>query len=40
VTRAQKLLGFKAAMPLADGLDRTIAWYAANRPTMIARQAA
>ncbi|MCA1843531.1 MAG: GDP-L-fucose synthase, partial [Actinobacteria bacterium] len=31
VTRARQLLGFEATTPLADGLDRTIAWYVANR---------
>ena len=31
VTRARQLFGFEATTPLSDGLDRTIAWYLANR---------
>jgi GDP-L-fucose synthase len=31
VTRAKELLGFEAATPLSQGLDRTIAWYLACR---------
>jgi GDP-L-fucose synthase len=31
VTRARQLLGFEATTPLAEGLDRTIAWYTASR---------
>jgi GDP-L-fucose synthase len=31
VKKAQEVLGFKAATPLADGLDRTIAWYLSQR---------
>jgi GDP-L-fucose synthase len=31
VTRAKELLGFEANTTLADGLDRTIAWYLAQR---------
>ena len=30
VSRAQKLLGFKAETSLQEGLDRTIAWYRAQ----------
>ncbi len=31
VTRAKQLLDFEATTSLADGLDRTISWYQANR---------
>jgi GDP-L-fucose synthase len=31
VTRARDLLGFEATTPLAEGLDRTIAWYEQRR---------
>jgi GDP-L-fucose synthase len=31
VTRARQLLGFEAGTHLAEGLDRTIAWYLASR---------
>jgi GDP-L-fucose synthase len=31
VTRARELFGFEAATPLDEGLDRTIAWFRANR---------
>jgi GDP-L-fucose synthase len=31
VTRAKQLLGFEARVPLAEGLERTIAWYLAAR---------
>jgi GDP-L-fucose synthase len=31
VTRARELLGFEAKTSLAEGLDRTIAWYEASR---------
>lgn len=29
--KAQRLLGWEASTPLGEGIDRTIAWYAANR---------
>jgi GDP-L-fucose synthase len=31
VTRARELFGFEAATPFDEGLERTIAWYRANR---------
>ena len=31
VTRARELLGFEATTPLAEGLQRTVAWYIASR---------
>jgi GDP-L-fucose synthase len=31
VTRARDLLGFEATTPLAEGLDKTIAWYEQRR---------
>ena len=30
-SKAQRELGWSARIPFADGLDRTVAWYAANR---------
>jgi GDP-L-fucose synthase len=39
VTRARELLGFKAAVGLAEGLDRTIAWYEAARRTSLPKAA-
>jgi len=30
-TKAERLFGFKAEMPLREGLERTIAWYRASR---------
>ena len=36
VTRARQLLGFEATTTLADGLDKTVAWYAATRPNALA----
>jgi GDP-L-fucose synthase len=32
VTRAEALFGFRAAVSLREGLERTIAWYRASRP--------
>jgi GDP-L-fucose synthase len=29
-TRAERLLGFRAQVPLAEGLERTVAWYSAG----------
>jgi GDP-L-fucose synthase len=40
VTRAKHLLGFEAATSLADGLDRTIAWYCSHQKGTAAKQAA
>jgi GDP-L-fucose synthase len=40
VTRAKELLGFEAATSLSEGLDRTIAWYLAQRKDVGARRAA
>ncbi|HEY9676784.1 MAG TPA: GDP-L-fucose synthase [Drouetiella sp.] len=34
--RAEKLFGFKAEMPLSEGLEKTIAWYLANSPQLVA----
>ncbi len=31
-SRAEELLGFRAATPLRDGLERTIAWYRSAEP--------
>ncbi len=39
-TRAQKHLGFVAAVPLAEGLRRTIAYFQANRDAICAAEAA
>ena len=30
--KAQRLLGWRAEVSFEEGLDRTIAWYIANRP--------
>ena len=30
--RAEELLGFRAATPLREGLEQTIAWYRAQAP--------
>ncbi|MCJ7514253.1 MAG: GDP-L-fucose synthase [Anaerolineales bacterium] len=35
VSRAEELLGFRAAMPFEDGLRRTIAWYQENRERIL-----
>jgi GDP-L-fucose synthase len=35
-TRAERLFGFRARMPLREGLERTIAWYRANAPVAAA----
>ena len=32
VSRAEALFGFRAQTPLAEGLERTVAWYAASAP--------
>ena len=32
VSRAHELFGFRARMPLREGLERTVAWYRANAP--------
>jgi GDP-L-fucose synthase len=37
VSRAEELFGFRAAMPLRDGLERTIAWYRAAAATPATR---
>jgi nucleoside-diphosphate-sugar epimerase len=31
VTRAKELLGFQAKTSLAEGLEKTVAWYLATR---------
>jgi GDP-L-fucose synthase len=33
VTRADKLLGFRALTPLEEGLRETVAWFEKNRET-------
>lgn len=35
VSRAEALLGFRAAMPFEEGLRRTIAWYEQNRERIV-----
>ena len=40
VTRARELLGFKTEVSLAEGLERTIAWYARHRRQAVALRAA
>ena len=35
VSRAEALLGFRAAMPFEEGLRRTIAWYQENRERIV-----
>jgi GDP-L-fucose synthase len=35
VSRAEALLGFRAAMPFEEGLRRTIAWYEHNRERIV-----
>jgi GDP-L-fucose synthase len=37
VSRAEELFGFRAATPLRDGLERTIAWYRAAAATPATR---
>jgi GDP-L-fucose synthase len=37
VTRAKQLLGFEATTPLADGLEKTVAWYVAQKRGVLAR---
>jgi GDP-L-fucose synthase len=32
VSRARELVGFKASVPLAEGLRRTIEWYSKTMP--------
>lgn len=36
VSRAEKLFGFRARTPLEEGLERSIAWYRAQRPAQAA----
>jgi GDP-L-fucose synthase len=36
VTRAEQLFGFRARTPLREGLERTIAWYRAQQPALLA----
>jgi dTDP-glucose 4,6-dehydratase len=31
-TKAQRLVGWRPEVSFEDGLDRTVAWYTANRP--------
>jgi GDP-L-fucose synthase len=31
VTRARELFGFEAKQPLREGLEKTVAWFLANR---------
>jgi GDP-L-fucose synthase len=37
VRRAEQLLGFKAITPLAEGIDRTVAWYLARQRASLAK---
>jgi len=37
VSRARDVLGFEASTPLAEGLDKTIAWYLAQRQQPLAK---
>jgi GDP-L-fucose synthase len=35
-SRAEALFGFRARVPLREGIDRTVAWYRSARPTAVA----
>ena len=37
-TRAEQLFGFRAQVPLREGIERTVAWYAAHRGAALSRE--
>jgi GDP-L-fucose synthase len=36
-SRAARLFGFRAQVPLREGIDRTVAWYRATRAAGVGR---